>query len=199
MLRNVRLKDVCVCVFVQMWSLSSVSDQRDGGPRPRPLCAGHPGAIHRPHVAAGASSGAWTQTPTQPHPRDSAAGLHPRTRQHKLGDSYIHNICNNIQGGLGWGGWNDHKCLLGDGSFRWNQTMIVGAGLYSMLLNSTVVVLSCKMTHIHVNRVAWQMIFTSSLDWIGHNCRCYWSWEQAVCVSLGDYRDHGAQQQRASA
>lgn len=61
--------------FLQMRPLSCVPYQRDGGPGPRSLCAGHPGPIHRPRVAAGAPRAARTRDPAQPHPRDSAAGL----------------------------------------------------------------------------------------------------------------------------
>lgn len=65
----------------QMQSLSGVPHQGDGGPGARPLCAADAGAVHRLLAAPGASNPAGTPHPTQPHPRDFAAGLETHTPQ----------------------------------------------------------------------------------------------------------------------
>lgn len=72
---SLHVSNIVLCV-VQMWSLCSVSDQRDGCSGPRPLRPAHSGPVRRPHITAGASPRARTPDPTEPHPRDSAAGLH---------------------------------------------------------------------------------------------------------------------------
>lgn len=61
----------------QMQSLSCVPHQGNGSSGPRPVCTGDPGPLHRPHFIAGAPTTDRTQHPTQPYPRDSAAGLQP--------------------------------------------------------------------------------------------------------------------------
>lgn len=73
----------------QMQPLGCVSHQRNGSSGSCPLCPGHANPVHRPDLAAGTSSRTRTQTPTEPHPRHSAAGLLPCTRQHKPG----HTLC----------------------------------------------------------------------------------------------------------
>ena len=90
---------LCVC-YLQMRSLRSVSDQRNGGSGPRPLRAGDPGPVYSSLFTAEASSRAGTQNPTQPHPRDSAAGLNPHTQQHATNTyvyMYLHKTCPNLQ------------------------------------------------------------------------------------------------------
>lgn len=59
----------------QVQSLGGLSHQGDGGSGARPVCPADAGAAHRPLSAAGAAGPAGTPRPTQPNPRDPAAGV----------------------------------------------------------------------------------------------------------------------------
>lgn len=68
-------------LVLQVRPLRRVPDQRNGSPRPRPVRAGHPGAVHRRCFTAGTAFRTGTGNPTEPHSRHSAAGrltLHSR-------------------------------------------------------------------------------------------------------------------------
>lgn len=84
----------------QMRPLGCVSHQRNGSSGSCPLCPGHANPVHRPDLAAGTSSRTRTQTPTEPHPRHSAAGLLPCTRQHKPGHTHFVKMTPSWGGGV---------------------------------------------------------------------------------------------------
>lgn len=74
-----------------MRSLGGLSHQGDGGSGARPVCPADAGAVRRGLSAAGAPGPPGTPRPTQPRPRDSAAGLETHT-SHKTSTAATHGV-----------------------------------------------------------------------------------------------------------